>query len=446
MHYTVYFSDPEITASKGFGKVAHLPCIFDAQPSYHRLGSEYLIDRGLGVWHPKLPQTLQPAAPPTDRTILNYANWLANFLEWAEKRHIDISTCTFHEHVYQRYQTELIKGYWSRDGKPLAPATVNAYIGTACDFLTWMAYKGHRTRFDVPSKTIVVNVANPVNSRGHKRLTVEVREGKVRKNQTTIRMPSDDELKVWLAAVYTQHGCVRGLMCETVLMTAMRRSEIEAFRVDSIPLDPRRWHISNPTASDAEKLVRIQIQFGTKGPSYGKDHGDKIGPKRNILVPLHLVKRLHQYREDARLHHLNVWIKAVRGATQQHARLAGAIHLFRDEASGIRLNGKHLYNAWTGVPLPFKGWSPHQGRHWWACSVLWRELKQFDSGKKSERDQITPVISHFAKDVIRLQIQPQLGHASDDTSFIYLHWAMDMLGIALPEQYRDYLDKESSSS
>ncbi len=31
--------------------------------------------------------------------------------------------------------------------------------------------------------------------------------------------------------------------------------------------------------------------------------------------------------------------------------------------------------------------------------------------------------------VIRLQIQPQLGHAHDSTTMIYLRWVMDMLGV-----------------
>lgn len=446
MSFTVYYSDPDITASKGFGKVADLPCIFDGRPGYHRLGSEYLIDRGLGVWHPHLPKTLQPASPPTELTISSYASWLANFLEWADKRSVDLISCTFHEHVHGRYQKELVKGYWSRDGKPLSGRTVNAYVDVACDFLSWMAYKGYRPRFDIPFKTVVVGGASPVNSRGHKGLSVEVRDGKVRQDKTTLRMPSDAEVQTWLAAVYERFGYVRGLMCEMVLMSAMRRSEVSAFRVDSIPLDPLQWHISNPTASEVGKLVRINIKFGAKGPSYGKDHGDKIGPNRSILLPLHLVQKVHDYREGARLRQVNAWVKGVRGAKQQKDRLDGAVHLFRDESSGQPLNGAHLYAAWTGVPLPFKGWSPHLGRDWWACSILWREVKKFEAWSKPERDRDALDISRFAMDVIRLQIQPQLGHARSKTSFIYLRWAMDMLGVALPEQYLHYLDKEHPAS
>ena len=34
MGYSVYRSDPAKTTAAGFGKVAHLPCIFDSRPGY----------------------------------------------------------------------------------------------------------------------------------------------------------------------------------------------------------------------------------------------------------------------------------------------------------------------------------------------------------------------------------------------------------------------------
>ena len=446
MSFTVFYPDSTITTSKGFGKVAHLPCIFDSRPGFHLPGSQYLIDRGLGVWHPKLYKTNYPARPPAAASIRNYANWLVNFLEWTEARSINVYTCSYHEHVYQRYQTELVYVYWSRDGKELSPSTINSYVDVACDFLSWMAYKGFRSAFHIPTKSVSIKGVRSNNYRGRKQVVVETRVGKVRQEIKQLQMPSDEEVRAWLSLVYTRMGSVRGMMCEMVLLTAMRRAEVSAFRVDTVPRDPRQWHITNPTASKGEKLVRIEIRHGTKGHDYGKDHGDKIGPKRSILVPLYFVERLHQYCENERLHQVNLWVKRVRGASLQRERLANSVHLFRDEASGKPPTDNHLYEAWTGVPLPFKGWSPHAGRHWWACSVLWREIKQYESWKKLDRDRNRPNITRLATDVIRLQIQPQLGHRSETSTLQYLKWAMDMLGTALPEQYMEYLDAESTTS
>jgi integrase len=44
--------------------------------------------------------------------------------------------------------------------------------------------------------------------------------------------------------------------------------------------------------------------------------------------------------------------------------------------------------------------------------------------------------------IIRLQIQPQLGHAQDSTTMIYLQWVADMLGVNLSIEYERALDAE----
>lgn len=123
MGYTVYYSDQALTAAAGFGKVARLPCIFDSRPGYHRLGSRYLIDRGLGIWDP-VSHGRRPRPAPTEQTIRSYAHWLANFLEWADLRGVDVLTCEYVTHVHGRYQSEMLRGTWSRDGTALSPQTV----------------------------------------------------------------------------------------------------------------------------------------------------------------------------------------------------------------------------------------------------------------------------------------------------------------------------------
>ena len=44
--------------------------------------------------------------------------------------------------------------------------------------------------------------------------------------------------------------------------------------------------------------------------------------------------------------------------------------------------------------------------------------------------------------IIRLQIQPQLGHARDSTTMIYLQWVADMLGVNIAVQYDEEINKE----
>ncbi|MYN46773.1 site-specific integrase [Pseudoduganella sp. FT93W] len=433
MSFTVYYSDPEVTSKAGFAKVANLPCIFDSRPGYHRLASAYLIDRGLGYWNPST-RGQAPALAPSDQTIKNYAQWLANFLEWAEVRNIDLKTCTYVDHVHGRYQKEMEKGTWSRDGRALKDGTVNPRVQQACDYLMWMSDKGHRPSFHIPTHTATIYAGTATSSIGHRAITVEVRDGKARKNKRALRLPSDAEVKEWLEKVYHLAGYAKGLMCELVLLSALRRSEAAGFRVDTLPEERAAWHLNDPSAPRANQRVRLEIKFGTKGPDYGYDHGDKIGPKRQIWIPLELAERIHAYRQKTRNVALKKWVKSAPTLTEQRRRIDDAVHLFLDEDTGERITGKALYNAWTAVELPYAGWSPHLGRDYWACSILWKEVTRHEEIKKlfeTGSEIAQALLESTAMSIIRLQIQPQLGHANASTSMIYLEWICNMFGVNL---------------
>lgn len=424
MSFTVYYSNPEITSRAGFGKVAHLPCIFDNRPGYHRTSSAYLIDRGLGLWDPHTRGKMHRPAL-TNQTIKNYAHWLANFLEWAEIRNINLNDCSYAEHIRGRYQEEMITGIWSRDGIGLKASTVNLRVQQACEFLTWMCDKGYRHSFHIPMHTATISSGKPTSYLGQITKKVQVREGKVRKNKKALRLPSDDEIKKWLEQVYSKQGFAQGLMCELILLSALRRSEAAAFRIDTLPLEPSDWHLSDPSAPRENLKVRIEIRYGTKGPCYGYDHDDKIGPCRDIWIPISLAEKIHTYRQRIRNTALKKWIKSTKSVKEQIFRINNTVHLFLDEKAGERITSKQLYYAWTNVSLPFKGWSPHLGRDYWACSTLEKEVDKHEKLKKlliSGSAIAEELLDTTAVGVIRLHIQPQLGHASATTSLIYLEW------------------------
>jgi integrase len=364
------------------------------------------------------------------KTMNNYAQWLANFLEWAELRGIDIFSCDYATHVAGRYQKEMLEGLWSRTGQGLSATTVNVRVQQACDFLTWLTDKGNRPSFEVPYDIKTVKVGSAVSSIGHLDKIVRVRKGKVRPTKASLRMPADDEVRQWLARVNKRFGATQLLMCETVLLTAMRREEVVSLRLDTLPERREDWHIANPLAPAEQQQVRVNLRYGTKGPSYGTDHGDKIGPSRDILIPLTLALRWHEYRRTARNQAFAKWVKDAKG-TARLARAKQSVHLFLRESDGARFKGTELYSAWTGVTPPIDGWSPHQGRHWWACSILWRELKKHQGIASLSHETATALLESTALSIIRLQIQPQLGHAQDSTTMIYLRWVMDMLAVPL---------------
>ena len=440
MNYRVYYSDPSLTTSAGFGKVAHLPCIFDMRPGYHRLGSAYLIDKGLTVWNPRASSGLgsEPESirvPPSRQSMKNYAHWLCNFLEWADVRGIDLLTCNYVQHVHGKYQSQMQTGIWSHNAKALSPTTINLRVQVAVDFLLWMANKGYRSSFHVPYHIIQIKTGSATNSKGHRTKDVLVRDGKVRQNKKNLRMPTDSEVAAWLGSVYSKFGQTKGLMAETVLLTAVRRDEASAWRVNTLPEDPAMWHINDRQKPFTQQCVRLNIKFGTKGTEYGIDHGDKIGPERSIWIPLHLAQRLHEYRQKSRIVSVAKWVKAASTTAKKKERIASSVHLFVDEMTGKRITGRQLYDTWTGVNLPFKGWSPHLGRDWWACSILIRELNKNEYLMSLGKQAPIDLIKSTAMSVINLQIQPQLGHADQKTSMIYVQWAIDMLTEGLAIKY-----------
>lgn len=132
--FKLVIPDADELTEAGFGKVAHIPAIFDSTPGYARLPSRFLIDRALGVWDPTGRGTKPNPRPPSRISIKNFGYWLCNALEWAEVRGVDLIACDYTTVLIGRYQQEMLKGIWSLRGKPLAAQTVNARIAVTLEF------------------------------------------------------------------------------------------------------------------------------------------------------------------------------------------------------------------------------------------------------------------------------------------------------------------------
>lgn len=431
MGFHVFFSNPNLTAEAGFGRVAHFPCIFDARPGYHRLGNEYLIERGLGFWYPFGEIPSRERGAPTAQSLKNYAFWLANFLEWCEVRGIDLCHCSFTNDIQGNYYSEMLNGAWSRNGSSLTFSTANLRSNLACDFLFWMAHKGYRPKFVLPENKSQIRNSNIAGNQNEKSASSQANRKKEIPTKGKLRMPTDIKVANWLNLIYKNLGESEGLFCELILLSAMRREEVAAFRLNTIPESRADWDIPNPTAPYSEQQVSISIKYGTKGKCYGYDHGDKIGPEREIKIPLAIVDRLHAYRRNTRTAALKKWIKSATTLKEKQDRILNSVHLFLNQRSGRRITGKDIYSAWTSAPLPIGGWSPHQGRHWWACSILWREFEKHQKSHDSLSDDAPLNFTPFGLNVIRLVIKPQLGHSHENTTIIYLRWFADMVGSGL---------------
>jgi integrase len=439
--FKVVLPDVQQLADAGFEKVARVPAIFDSGAGYARLPSQFLIDRALGVWDPKWRGARLNPQPPTRKSMKNYAYWLCNSLEWAEVRGIELMTADYTTVLIGRYQEEMLKGIWSSHGKPLLGETVNAYVQTALDFQQWCADKKHREPFLVPTVTRTYVAGSHNNSKSHETKTVESRKGKVKVNKRTLSFPTDEEIKAWRQRIYDQPvvGATEGLMVDHILNTGIRREELACWRLETLPLDPKDWQIINPDQPEEVQQVIVQISLGVKGREFYIDEcDDKVGPQGNIHVPLWFAKKIHEYCKKDRPLALKQATKGIRDPAKARRILNQSIHLYINPKTGMRYSGEQIYEFWTKVEGP-SHWSPHLGRDWWTCQYLWQKMQEHTALIKQVGGIANPDADHplvrALKDtiqtVIQLEIQPQLRHASSQTTEIYLQWLFNKLRMPL---------------
>lgn len=433
--FTVIQPNAEALAAKGFPHAASLPVIMrDGGTQYDPDANEFLYERCLGYWPPSIDGQQPPVTPTSQQT---YAHALADFLSYVSKRKLDLSEIDYVRHIYGRYQPEMLAGTWSATGRALSPATVNARVDRGCEYVAWLAYKGRRKQFVVPTQDVAFHVGSHRSTRSATR-TVRARKGRVRPHRKDLQLPTDQQLGTWLTALERRHGSALALACELVLQTAVRKAELIGWRVDTIARNKAEWVIANPTARPEDQSIVVTIRYGTKGGIFGVVDGDKLGPERTILVPLPLARRLHEYRETARRRALLKLREKFKG--DELALRTSDPHLFLDERTGRPISYHRVTNCWRNVdPLPFKGWSPHGGRHWWACMKLWRELKLMEAELRARCDAAGHSLIALATDIIRLEIKDQLGHLDLETTHRYIRWVARQLSVALPTSYAEYM-------
>lgn len=439
--FKVFFADPKTLKEAGFAAVANLPFIIDSEPGYARLPNQFLIDRGLGYWDPMGRGQKRNPLPPSRISMRNYARWLANALEWAETRAVDLMMADYGSVLIGRYQEEMLKGIWSADNRPLAPETVNARVQIALEYQMWASDKGLRKPFVIPTVTTTYIAGSHNNSRLHEAKSVQSRKGKVKVNKRTLSFPSKGEIEAWRKRVHERpvFGETEGLIVDVILNTAIRREEAACWRVDTLPLDPKEWKIVNPDQPKEFQSVLVTLKYGTKGKEYGIDeHGDKIGPEGIIHVPLWIARRIHEYRNNERLLALKPLLKKIRTAEAQRRILQQAVHLFIHPETGNRYTGDQIYTFWTRVEGP-EHWSPHMGRDWWACRYLEERMRQhtdliqqvLKTPNVSREHPMVLALRDTTQTVIQLEIRPQLRHVSTRTTEIYLQWLFSQMLVPL---------------
>lgn len=434
--YQVRYSDPQVLSRCGFSKVAHVPCIFDSSPKLHRAASQFLIDRALGIWEPKSRGKEVSPIPPSFLSIKNYASRLCNFLDWCEAEGVNPLAADYNSEVISGYQKAMVVGRWSRDGRPLRESTINVRVDVVVDYLSWCADKGFREEFFVP-KIIKLYFDGRSEQRDWMLGRTQGRIGKLHEVNKRLSFPDENEIIGWRVRVAQRvgKGIVEGLIADLILETAIRREEAACWRNDTLPQDQTKWDVINPNDPDEKKIVLVELRYGTKGKEYGRDHGDKIGPSGIIRVPYSLAIRLQHYSQIERAFALAQAVRVGATIAQQRKIRDQSVHLFLKPDTGKRYTGEDIYEFWRRAHPPH-GWSPHAARDYWACCVLWERIEQYrkfleEISGSDVQDEILSAFRMNVETVIRLEIQPQLRHASRETTLVYLQWVTDRLGINL---------------
>lgn len=455
--YSVVFLQAEALAAAGFAHFRDHPFIFDSGPGYARIPNQFLIDRALGVWDPRGRGQSRNPIPPSRRSMINYAYALCNVLEWADLRGVDLLTADYSAVLIGRYQQEMLAGIWSAHNRPLKPRTINPRVEIARDFQMWAADKSICEPIHVPTVTRTFFTGSPRNSRGHEPIRVEARLGKVKANKRFLSFPTDEEIEEWRQRVQQRPvvGPTDALVADLILNTAIRREEAACWRVDTLPLDPKDWRITNKEQPEEYQNVVVEIKYGTKGRQYAIDEfGDKVGPEGTIHVPLWLARRIDSYRKTERLLALKQKLKKGKTVASQQRLLKQAVHLFLHPGTGERYTGDQIYTFWSRVKGP-PHWSPHRGRDWWACRYLEERMKQhaelvekvLAAPNISSEHPIYLALRDTAQTVIQMEIRPQLRHASSQTTEVYLEWLFEKMRVPLTmtQKWAELEDRDSAS-
>lgn len=423
----------------GFQHLAKIPFVIAGTKGYHREASWYLRDRALLAWTPG--NTQHNCRYPTRQSLSTYASSLVDFLDWCDETSHDWHAVEYTRDLVHGYQEQMGSGLWSASGKPLSAQTINMRVSESMRFLQWSAARSLREPFDAITVTRKVFLPSHEHAGKPMQKEIEVRAGKVRPDPITLRLPTAPEVARWLKVVGIEKGATKALMCDLILQTAIRREEACQWRVDTLPDSRNDWNINGDT-------VTIKLEYGTKGGKTTDENGDERGPSRHITMPLALAERLDAYRRNVRPANRSNYVRANSSNPTERRELAKANprQLFLSDSNGLPIQDHTLYDAWTNVSyLPFDGWSPHGGRHYWACNTLLSSIKKNAAALGSALNAATNSnwITGCANDTMMMVIKPQLGHVSSVTTEQYLKWVLKAFAqVDLNDGYQAALDAD----
>jgi integrase len=235
-----------------------------------------------------------------------------------------------------------------------------------------------------------------------------------------------EETANWLGALKTKHGITPHLMAKTAVGLGLRAEEVVLLREEQVPKLP-----SNP----AIRSVRMEICYGTKG---GRDPADpeKKGKARSIRVPVALLIDLRSYISA----HRKLCLKRFR---DKNPGSPAPKQLFLSKHTGAPLSYSRFYEFWKSTAQPYENFSPHIGRHMWACYTLVEKIREEVELSTGVSGPLASLVAKLHGNLVETWISPQLGHVDQKTSDDYLQWVIECFEMqSHTVSWWDYLNEQ----
>jgi integrase len=362
------------------------------------------------------------------------AYWLCNFIEWCDANGLDWTEINYDDVI--QYQDDQADGSWSTDGRPLGSGTVNHRADETTNFLQWAAMHKLRPPFEVKA-VISRRIVASCTAFERRAVFRKVRAGRKARSYsdaltTTLMIPNVEEIGAWLSAVRGRRGYVKYLACRFILEGGPRRHEVEQITHD---LWPSKAALHDLRARGMP-LAPVTL-LRTKG-----------GRPRSIQIPLAFASEVREWIEGQRLRLALAFFKRT-GERSNRLFLSD-----RRGAAGTPVSAQTIYDCFHEVTPRPRRWHPHLARHTHACLFLLQMLEAEAKAvivRTTEETRTNAALANMGPDWINSRgtywmkiLRRQLGHASEETTEIYLRWLITATQTAeLASGWHSYLNTDA---
>ncbi len=433
----VLFPNPKRMAELRYPKLAYCPFLIGEDGSYPKEANQYLRERSLGEWIPRLgqsaPSNIGKAIVQTAKSREAMARRLTEFLRWCKRSGKNWSEVNYEDDLLDTWQTGLLNGTLSTSGRQLKNGTVNVLVSEASYFLTWAADRKYREPFNMRVNTARVSRSSGNHTYSGKAVAVATRMGTLTPMPDFTMLPTDAEIARWLHEVHCLRGPVKRLACETICRTGIRIQECSQILASDIPEKINgQW----PRDRVLSEGLRVRIHVGIKGTKVSTGSLESVKP-RDIYIPLDLAERIYQYLNGLRSTLILRGIDRIEDKKERQRRRHAPkpARLWVGEKYGLPFSSNMLYKSWTGVPSCPAGWHPHVGREFFAIETIVKYAKDLIEARGVF--QVTGVnqlgwLDSLLSNQIKVILSPLMGHVSEETTQLYLrkmkHRLIEIMG------------------